>query len=173
MVNRPDQSDVKPPPAARAKNQKGNFTHPADSAVLLLIAGWSSSFSPRCWEEKPSLLVSQEPEPNSKGKLWLMKRKRGRSKRVLDTTFAVTLFSLTGLKLTKRISYTGSGEMWTRFPFWRVPVSARFQGITAARACLLIYCAKHRFISETAGYVECFTVSLPPPTHWTIFKVLM
>lgn len=39
------------------------------------------------------------------------------------------------------------------------PVSARFQGITAARACLLIYCAKHRFISETAGYTEYFIVS--------------
>lgn len=107
-----------------------------------------------------------------------MKRKRGRSKRVPNTTFAVTLFSLTGLKLTKQISYTGSGEMWTRFSFWRVPVSARFQGITAARACLLIYCAKHRFISETAGYIECFTVShtcLPSlhPPHWNRFNTVM
>lgn len=161
----------KPPSMDQAKNQKGIFTHPADSAVLLLIAGWSSSFSPRCRDEKPSLLVSQESKPNSKGKLWLMKRKkRSRSECVLDTTFAVTLFSLTGLKLPKQISYTGSGEMWTRFSFWRVPVSTRFQGITAARACLLIYCAKHRIISETVGYIECFTVShaglssLHPPT---------
>lgn len=98
------------------------------------------------------------------------KKKRGRSERVLDTTFAVTLFSLTGLKLTERISYTGSGEMWTRFSIWRVPVSPlAFRGITAARACLLIYCAKHRFISETAGCMERFTVShtclsVPPPT---------
>lgn len=37
-----------------------------------------------------------------------MKRKiRGRSERALDTTFAVTLFSLTGLKLTGRIGYAG------------------------------------------------------------------
>lgn len=145
----------KPPSVDRAKNQKGNFTHPADSAVLLLIAGWSSNLSPRCWEEKPSLLVSQEPEPNSKGKLWLMKRRKKRQIRVCPryNICCVTLFSLTELKLTEWISYTGSAEMWTRFSFWRVPVSARFQGITAARACLLIYCAKHRFVSETAGYI--------------------
>lgn len=36
----------KPSSLDYAKNQKGNFTHPADLAVLLLIAGWSSSFSP-------------------------------------------------------------------------------------------------------------------------------
>lgn len=68
--------------------------------------------------------------------------------------------------------------MWTRFSFWRAPVSACFQGITAARACLLIYCAKHRFISETAGYIERFTVShtgLPSlhPPHCTIFNILV
>lgn len=32
------------------------------------------------------------------------KRSGGRCERVLDTTFAVTLFCLTGLKLTERIS---------------------------------------------------------------------
>lgn len=67
--------------------------------------------------------------------------------------------------------------MWTRYSFWHVPVSARIQGITAARACLLIYCAKHRFISETAGYMKCFTVShtglrsLHPPQR-LLFNVL-
>lgn len=72
-------------------------------------------------------------------------------------------FCLTGLKLTKRISYTGRAEMWTRFSFWRVPVSARFHGITLVRVCvcvcIFIYCAKHRFISEPAGCMESSAVS--------------
>lgn len=123
---------------------------------------------PRRREERLSLLPSQELELGSKRKLWLMKsgrkkkkkkKNQGRCERVLDTTFAVTLFCLTGLKLTKRISYTGRAEMWTRFSFWRVPVSPCFHGITVARGCFLIYCAKHRFISETAGCMECSTVS--------------
>lgn len=109
-----------------------------------------------------------------------MRRKRGTSERVLDATFAVTLFSLTGLKLTKRISYTGSGEMWTRFSFWLTAVSAAFQGITAARERSLIYRAIHRFISETAGRTESFTVShtsppaalLDPVPHLTVKRIL-
>lgn len=136
--------------------------------MLLLIAGLELQLLPPVLRRETVITSLAGARARlQRGKLWLMKRKRGRSERVLDTTFAVTLFSLTGLKLTERISYTGSAEMWTRFSFWRVPVSARFQGITAARACLLIYCAKHRFISETAGYIHSFTVShagLPPPS---------
>lgn len=134
MVNR--QSDVNPPSrSARAKNQRGNFTHPADSAVLLLITGCGSSLSSPALRRKAVITsltgawaqLQRETVIDEKrdGK----KKNNGRSERVLDTTFAVTLFCLTGLKLTKRISYTGRAEMRTRFSFWRVPVSVRFQGL--------------------------------------------
>lgn len=46
----------KPSSLNQARNLKGNFTHPADSAVLLLIAGWSSSFCPRA--QKTNLYYS-------------------------------------------------------------------------------------------------------------------
>lgn len=81
----------KPSSLDHAKNQKGNFTHPADLAVLLLIAGWSSSFSPVLRKETViASLIGARAQLQRES--WLMKRKRSKSERVLDTTFAVTLF---------------------------------------------------------------------------------
>lgn len=54
-------------------------------------------------------------------------------------------------------------------PFGASPSPLAFRGLRQHEQGLLIYCAKHRFISETAGYTERFhrlphMPSLPPPT---------
>lgn len=82
----------KPSSLDQAKNQKGNFTHPADLAVLLLIAGWSSSFSSVLRKETVITSLTGARAQLQRGNFDWWKEKRGKSKRVLDTTFVVTLF---------------------------------------------------------------------------------
>lgn len=84
------QANVNPPSPPRlpsftdwAKNLRGNFTHPADLALLLLIAGWSS-ISPK----REAVITSLAGALSFWLQLWLMKKveagkkkKGGRKKR--------------------------------------------------------------------------------------------
>lgn len=76
MVNRPEQSDVNPPSLGSANNQRGNFTHPADSAVLLLIAGCSSGFSPGAEKRNRHYQSHRSRRPTRRGETLIDEKRK-------------------------------------------------------------------------------------------------
>lgn len=153
-----------------AKNPRGGFTHPADFASLLLIAGWSSSFSLGAAKRGRHY----RPRRSLRRGNWLMKRETKRQIWACPrySVCRDLVFPLTGLKLTERISYTGSGEMWTRSSFWRVPGSARFQGVGDYCGMSVPFWFIVLNIDSLVKQLAALSASCLPPTHWTKVNVL-
>lgn len=177
MVSRPDQH-VCATSVDLAKIQRGTFTYPADSAVLLLNCQLEVQPLPIVLRRE-TVITSLAGAPAQLQRESLIDEKKRQ-------IWACPRYNICcDLVFPDRSKINQADQLyWEQRNVDQILVLARpclrlLSGDCSSTSMHLIYCAKHRFISETAGCIQCFTVSHispsphPPPAGHTfaIFNI--